>query len=337
MPVNLHDGRRVLIGQRLHEGAMAKLHEVDHEGERMLLKTALEGTPHDALNREVLETEARALSRSGHPNIVAMRGFAGEEGLLLEMLDGPDLRMRVTAPVPFAEAIALTTGILDGLSHLHRHGIVHGDMKPENIVLHRERPVLVDLANAEPPEGGQRMGTPPYCPPEQLDKGAVASPSDDVYAAARILEFLCLGDMPKAVVNADWLDGLPGWVAGWVLDAVHPMPERRFKDAAEAIRRLPPTMLGQKRGDWFIRGGPADGKQLPLRIGRAPDNDICVNDPRVSRYHATLTVSETGEVYLLNHGRSVQPGTLGLLGHKRLGEGEKVVVGGHDVGALQRR
>ncbi len=338
--IQLADGRLLALGRVRMEGAMARLHEVEGDEQvPMLAKVALSGTPHDALNHHSIRVETEVLSACNHPGIVTYRGHADDDRVLfLDWLPGPDLRMGYNdLPLPTEDAVVMLREMLDALSHLHGKGWVHGDLKPENIVLDASaRPVLVDLASAVPPPGGERLGSPPYCPPEQLDKGAVATPAGDVYSAARVLEFLMLGETPATQLNATWLDELPMWVASWVVEATHPDPARRFQDAGEALRRLPPPIRRRPGTSWFLELEEGRRIALPARIGRDPENDIRVDAPDVSRFHVTLNLAANNRPFIQDHGRTPQ---VTVDDHPvgawmRVRPGETIAVCGHIIGRM---
>jgi serine/threonine-protein kinase Stk1 len=101
---------------------------------------------------------------------------------------------------------ALAVPLLDALAHVHQRGIVHGDLKPGNVMLTDTGPVIVDFGLAEPCEGFltglPRLGrgrfdawTPGYAAPELLD-GAVPSLRTDIYAIACVLYELANGKPP---------------------------------------------------------------------------------------------------------------------------------------------
>lgn len=152
--------------------------------------------------------EARALSRVRHKNVTELfevgRTEEGEPYLIMELLQGQSLaaRMRTAGRLPAREAVHITTGILSGLEAVHAAGILHRDVKPENIYLHREGvrvvPKLLDFGLARrdlPPAPGKRrqaVGTPGYMAPEQCRGLSDLDARVDLYAAAVTLyEMLC--------------------------------------------------------------------------------------------------------------------------------------------------
>src|SRR5581483_2197030 len=150
--------------------------------------------------------------------------------LVLSYVEGETLAERFArgGPLSRAEAMALAEDVLAGLAALHERGIVHRDVKPENVMLRRDgRAVLLDFGcAAEGAEQGTRLdaghpGTPAYMSPEQARGGRVG-PASDLYALALILREGLQGAIPT-----DW--------EGPLRAALDPDPSRRFA-SAEAFR-----------------------------------------------------------------------------------------------------
>jgi len=164
--------------------------------------------------------EARAMARLGHPNIAAIHA-AGEHGdrpyLALEHLEGATLRQRLDqGPIEIADAIAIGRAIAAALAEAHAHGVLHRDLKPQNVMLPRDgRPRVLDfgLAKVQPGELDPRgdslfetqdptiRGTPAYISPEQW-RGEKATEAADVWALGVILYELASGRRPYQEVNA---------------------------------------------------------------------------------------------------------------------------------------
>jgi len=167
-----------------------------------------------------LRAEASALARLQHPNIVQIHELGEHDGqpfLLLEYLDGGNLRQRCGKPQDPRAAASLVQTLADAIHSAHEHGITHRDLKPANVLLTRDGvPKITDfgLARLEalPVElgagqggalpdalttSGQILGTPHYMAPEQADRrlGQVG-PAADVYALGVILYELLTGRPP---------------------------------------------------------------------------------------------------------------------------------------------
>ena len=151
--------------------------------------------------------EAAALLGLEHPHVVRCRDFlylgAGELYLVSDLVPGGDLRswLEVQAGIGAAQALNLLDQMLDGLSALHARGLVHGDVKPENILVEEraEGGILLrlgDLGSAQLREVGRQgaRGTPAYQAPECYEDRLLEA--SDLYSAGVILYELLVGNRP---------------------------------------------------------------------------------------------------------------------------------------------
>lgn len=158
--------------------------------------------------------EARIAGAVAHPNVVAifdvLRG-ARRTILVQEYVEGGTLHdlLGSASRLPPERAAELVEGILAGLSRVHEAGIVHGDIKPANVLLTADfQPKLADFGIARFRSGetidmgdaGIFQGTPEYAAPEQMG-GARASPRADVYSAALVAKRLFGDEPPAALAN----------------------------------------------------------------------------------------------------------------------------------------
>ncbi|WP_164016779.1 bifunctional serine/threonine-protein kinase/formylglycine-generating enzyme family protein [Pyxidicoccus trucidator] len=161
----------------------------------------------DAWGRESFTTEARALARVQHANIVNVFSVGEVDGrpyIVSEYVVGESLA-ELPLPVPWRRVLALGVGLARGLAAAHRQGVLHRDLKPSNALVTREGEVkLLDFGLAERFEAGTALasssrvlvGTLPYMAPELL-AGAPATPRSDIYALGLILHELCTGEVPR--------------------------------------------------------------------------------------------------------------------------------------------
>ncbi len=156
--------------------------------------------------------EARILAGLSHPHIVACHqaGMApdGRPFLVMEFVDGPDLKQHVAAQGPLAPADAarLVAEVAEGLRHAHTQGIIHRDVKPDNVLLTR-RPdgswtaKLADLGLARTSQAvkgdltaaGQVLGTPSTMAPEQFDDPDAVDHRADLYGLGCVLHHALTG------------------------------------------------------------------------------------------------------------------------------------------------
>jgi serine/threonine protein kinase len=160
----------------------------------------------DAESADRLRTEARVTSSARHPNVVVVHEIVEDEGspcIVMEYLQRGSLRPYV-GRLETAAAIRVLEGVLAGLQHAHDHGIVHCDIKPENLLITDAGGVAIaDFGVAQttwPMDGGiagewQLGGTPAYVAPEQA-LGRHYSPAVDLYATGIVAYELLLGCRP---------------------------------------------------------------------------------------------------------------------------------------------
>ena len=166
---------------------------------------------HYAQDPEYLERfrrEARAVARLSHPNIVTVIDRGDDEGrqfIVFEHVEGENLKELVlrSGRLPVQQALELALHIADGLSFAHEHGLVHRDVKPQNVLLSSEGEVKVtDFGIARSlhveqgvTQTGTVLGTGEYLAPEQAS-GKPVSPATDVYSLGVVLWELLAGDVP---------------------------------------------------------------------------------------------------------------------------------------------
>ena len=172
---------------------------------------ALKFFPAIKASTEEFRREAAGTLSLKHPSLVRLLDAGVHDGapyLVLEFVEGDDLRTRIMAgPVAADDALRWMLQLFDALDALHRAGMVHGDVKPENIILGRDRVRLVDFGRARLGfrMDGQGMfpGTAPYMHPE-LFTGGSPSPDTDVFAAWVTTYELLAGQRPFTVGTLRW-------------------------------------------------------------------------------------------------------------------------------------
>ena len=204
------DGR-YRIGPRIARGGMATVYEaLDQRLDRVCAVKVMHpglGDDHDFAARFV--REARSAARLSHPNVVAVFDQGDDDGTLflaMEYIPGHTLRdvIRKEAPMPPAKALTLLEPVLSALAAAHGAGLIHRDVKPENVLLADDGRVKVadfGLARAVSAEtqhtatGGVLIGTVSYLAPELVVDGR-ADARSDVYAAGVLLYEMLTGRKP---------------------------------------------------------------------------------------------------------------------------------------------
>ena len=153
-------------------------------------------------------SEARAVARLSHPNIVTVIDRGDDDGrqyIVFEHVDGENLKEFVvrSGRLPVGQALELTIAVADGLAFAHERGLVHRDVKPQNVLLNSEGEVKVtDFGIARSlhvehgvTQTGTVLGTGEYLAPEQAS-GKPVSPATDVYSLGVVLWELLTGEVP---------------------------------------------------------------------------------------------------------------------------------------------
>jgi serine/threonine-protein kinase len=257
--------QRYLVRSRIAHGGMATVYlatdtRLDREVALKVMHAEL-ARDTDFVNRFI--DEAKSVARLSHPNIVAVFD-QGSDGhylyLAMEYVPGRTLRSLLAERgwFPYAEALRIIGPILAGLAAAHRAGIVHRDVKPENVLLTGDgRVKVVDfgLARAQAAtrhtQAGQIIGTVAYIAPEQVT-GGTTDFRTDVYAAGVMLFELLTGRQPYsgesplavayAHVNSDvpppsaFVAGLPPPLDYLVRAATSRDPRLRPPSAEEFLR-----------------------------------------------------------------------------------------------------
>jgi eukaryotic-like serine/threonine-protein kinase len=202
----LFDGRYRIL-RKLGSGGMANVYLAEDEelGRRVAIKILNDRYANDELFIERFRREAKSAAALSHPNIVSIYDRGQAEGtyyIAMEVIEGRSLKELILTrgPLPIGQAIAYTLEILDALRFAHRHGIIHRDVKPHNILIGGERLKVTDFGIAragasQMTEAGSIMGTAQYLSPEQA-RGAPVTASSDLYSVAIVLYEMLTGKVP---------------------------------------------------------------------------------------------------------------------------------------------
>ncbi|MBC8068948.1 MAG: serine/threonine protein kinase, partial [Deltaproteobacteria bacterium] len=185
--------------------------------------------------------------------------------IVMQLLDGHELRRLLGSPLPPQRAVALALQLLRGLDHAHRRGLVHRDLKPENVFVVRdddgnERLVLVDFgivklltpSEAKLTRAGQVFGTPRYMSPEQVSGGKIDARAD-LYALGVVLYEMLAGTPPFDADQAGMLmrmhmiadpPPLPDTVPAPIRAVVSRLLEKRADDRFPTARAVIDALAG---------------------------------------------------------------------------------------------
>ena len=280
----------------LGEGGMGVVYRAHDEarGRTVALKCLHTNLSGDAEIRRRFAREAKVLRSQSHPNIVAVYDFIEHEYLLaivMEIVEGLSLVQHVAkwrGRMPFAEILVVFRGVLEAVAEGHRHGVIHRDLKPDNILVSGSggealRPKVVDFGIAKILEGtmytmtGAMLGTCSYMSPEQVQRPHAADPRSDVYSLGVTLYQVVTGRVPfqgsnhfaimMAHVNeaprppSELRADVPPLLERLILDTLAKDPNGR-PASCEAFR----ARLDEALADFAHARAPADPSTLPAGL-----------------------------------------------------------------------
>jgi serine/threonine-protein kinase len=203
----LFDGRYMIV-RKLGAGGMADVYLAEDQelGRRIAIKILNDRHANDNQFIERFRREAKNAAALNHPNIVSIydRGEAEDTYYIaMEYLDGRTLKELIVGrgPAPVNVAVEYARQILSALRFAHRHGIVHRDIKPHNVLVDREGRVKVTdfgiarAGTSQMTEAGSIVGTAQYLSPEQA-RGSEVDQRSDLYSLGVVLYELLTGQTP---------------------------------------------------------------------------------------------------------------------------------------------
>lgn len=186
-------------------------------GERMVVKVMKSGAAEKERSQYFL-LEMQVLQKMSHPNVVPISDAGEAQGVLyftMPFIEGETMRQRLSrdGAFPIGDAVRLARDIAIALGHVHSNGVVHRDVKPENILLTPTgQAVLLDFGHARAPaimpNADSRdarkyiVGTANYVSPEQVSGRRVADSRSDLYSLGCVLLEMLTGMVPFAASSA---------------------------------------------------------------------------------------------------------------------------------------
>jgi serine/threonine protein kinase len=293
--------RDYLIRSSLGEGGMARVYRAYHLRLRRedAVKIILPGIAHDPTFKARFEQEAQLAATLHHPNIVSIYDFGEDRGLTylaMQYVGGGTLRQRLQHQRPLEAALAIhyILQMARALHHAHQHGIVHRDVKPQNMLISTSDPnqlllsdfgiaKIFDSSQEETHTGeatvpvaplttstGQIVGTAAYMAPEQVERQPVDARTD-VYALGVVLYQMLTGNVPFQSTTT----------VGLMYQHVHklPTPVRQVNpNVPEALARITERALA---------------KQPARRFPSAEAMAEALEAARASLTHPSFTVPDT--------------------------------------------
>lgn len=237
-------------------------------------------TSHSVLER--FRREAETVARLSHPNIVPLHFFGQKDDLLylvMAYVDGSSVGDRLTREgLPVEDARRIMSEVASALAHAHKHGVIHRDIKPQNVLIDSEsgRCLVTDFGIARTADGGTLtatgmfVGTPAYLAPEQIE----GTPSDhraDIYALGVMSYEMFAGRQPfeGATPTAMLMKRLAGppeklskvrpetprVVQATIERCLAQDPEARFQSASDVVQSLASEVTQVESGGLKLRLG----------------------------------------------------------------------------------
>lgn len=264
------------IDERLNEGGMGTVYRGTHVlmEKTVAIKVLRPSLAADERIVARFSREARAASRISHPNALSVTDFGEDNGhvfIVMEFLSGRTLKqlIRDEGPLPLPRVVGITRQIGDALNAAHQQGVVHRDLKSDNIMLldtmTADYAKVLDfgIAKINEPDGGIDtnltapnlvIGTPQYMSPEQCSQESEIDARSDIYSLGVILYEMLVGhvpfsgDSPTMVMMKHLQDpvpsvleersDLPAPVARVVSRAMAKVRDNRYQNAAELVEDL---------------------------------------------------------------------------------------------------
>ncbi len=319
---------RFLLQEKLGEGAMGTVYLAEQQplGRAVAVKVLSPKLGADEVAQERFVREAKALSKLSHPNVVVLHDFGTADDdslfLVMERVKGFPLRTMMRGALPWERAARLAWGIARGLGAAHHEGVVHADLKPENVMVVQpkgepEQVKILDfgLARLSQQEAGDTltqtgaiMGTPRYLSPEQI-QGVRDEPRSDLYALGVMLYEMVVGAPPFEAPAAAMLlvshlsetpkapsergAALPTELEALILSLLAKQPEGRPANAGAVV-----DTLGSLLRTNGIDDGPSGPHQLPSLSIDDADQPTMADSAELS-WTPRVAGAPTGEVTLV--------------------------------------
>lgn len=287
-------GGKYRLERMLGQGGMGAVYEAVNLdiGRRVAVKVLLDQFANDPDILARFRTEARAATAIGHPGIVEIIDLGatpnGGAFLVMELLEGETLgaRLRTAGRLDLASAGWIVAALLDAIDAAHRKGVVHRDLKPDNVFLVAKpapgvKVLDFGISKFRPPgevaltRTGVVMGTPAYMSPEQARGAKNVGPEADLYSVGAIFYEALAGSpaFPGESYNEILVKVLtephrplgelglqvPGAIAELIDALLAKDPAGRLREAASARARLLEALAqseGEPLGSTLLRPGP---------------------------------------------------------------------------------
>lgn len=260
---------RYRIEREIGSGGMATVYLAqDFKHDRRVAVKVLKPELAAIVGTERFLAEIRTTANLSHPHILPLHDSGEADGFLFYVMpyvEGESLRQKLDrdGQLPVEEAVRIAGGVADALDSAHRHGVIHRDLKPGNILFQEGEPVIADFGVAlavsaagekRLTETGVSVGTPYYMSPEQAAGDRTPTAASDVYSLGCVIYEMLTGETPHKGSSARAILGkilladvtrptklrrtIPANVESAVLKALERLPADRFESASELVAAL---------------------------------------------------------------------------------------------------
>jgi len=322
------------IDERLNEGGMGTVYRATHVlmEKTVALKVLRPSLAADEKIVARFSREARAASRISHPNALSVTDFGEDDNgivfLVMEFLSGKTLKqvIRDDGPLPLQRVVEITRQVGDALNAAHAQGVVHRDLKSDNIMLldsvANDHAKVLDFGIAKINEPGEArdsgltapnlvIGTPQYMSPEQCSQETEIDSRSDIYSLGVILYEMLVGHVPFTADSPTMVmmkhlqepvpsvleerSDLPAAVGRVIARAMAKLPGNRYQTIAELVEDL--TIAAGTAQFAPVPAQPASVAATPSTVIDEPDEVTMVRtrqQPPPRPRHAPVTVPVQG-------------------------------------------
>jgi len=329
-------GSSYMLEDVIGRGAMGQVWRGrDRDGHQLAFKLLRPELTEDPKVVQRFVQERSILTSIRHPNVVSIRDLVVEGetlAIVMDLVEGGDLREMLSGPrtLPPARVAELGAGIAAGLASVHAAGVIHRDVKPENVLVDASaspgRPRLTDFGIAKYVQqdgSGRRstmlVGTPQYIAPELID-GKEPTPATDLYALGIMLYELACGVTPFAggstmAVLRNHAERLPGRPPGipdslwdlisWLLDKHPASRPQSASQVAALLDALVPELAGLPAAEALYEPPEPEPSvhtqltEMAMRPVTAPLAEVTVGRPDRERAAAIPRRNSAGPRHLV--------------------------------------